>query len=66
MSLGPEKVVVIVGQSRYQDTRPLIYIRGNLGPEKVVEIRNIGTVALSGPMTFDLYRGKFGTSKKWS
>jgi len=32
--------------------------------EKVVVIRNSGTVALSGPTTIDLYRGTFGTRKK--
>jgi len=29
-------------------------------------IRNSGTFALSRHTTIDLYRGKFGTRKKWS
>ena len=37
-----------------------------LGPEKVVVIRNRRMVALLGPTTIDLDRGKFGTRKKWS
>ena len=53
MSLGPEKV------------DPKTAINMSFGPEKVVVIRNNGTVALSGPTTIDLYRGTFGTRKKW-
>ena len=45
---------------------PKTAINMSLGPEKVVVIRNSGTVALSGPMTIDIYRGTFGTRKKWS
>ena len=45
---------------------PKTAINMSLGPEKVVVIRNSGTVALLGPTTIDLDRGKFGTRKKWS
>ena len=45
---------------------PKTAINMSLGPEKVLVIRNSGTVALSGPTTIDLYRGTFGTRKKWS
>ena len=37
-----------------------------IGTGKSGHIRNSGTVALSGPMTIDIYRGTFGTRKKWS
>ena len=46
---------------------PETAINMSLGPEKgVVIIRNRGTVALSGPTAIDLYRGTFGTRRKWS
>ena len=45
---------------------PETAINMSLGPEKGVVMRNSGTVALSGPTAIDLYRGTFGTRKKWS
>jgi len=36
----------------------------SLGPDKVVLIRNSGTIALSGPTTIDLQRGNSGPGKR--